>query len=285
MTTTKTTTKTTKEDKTMKTTTTTNRGSFSRAAIYAAHGIEFKAGKINSPLGWIAPLLVNGNAKLGKGVWTFSTLPGTGEYTAEINGQTVTVRGTCPCSCPGCYAQTGFYRMASTVRALALRTIIARDHLDFMTRAISAQIAAEGITLVRIHASGDFFSPEYVTAWREIARGASSSLFWSYTKGRDAERAFSDLENVNIVRSVIPGLGFNFGPCGYILRAYAALKEAGNSVHICRCGIDPDQHCVNCRGCSSHDFVLFVEHSTSYRAADDPQYDELRALVESQPRA
>ena len=35
--------------------------------IYAAYGIEYANGKIVSPLGEVAPLLVNGNAKLGKG--------------------------------------------------------------------------------------------------------------------------------------------------------------------------------------------------------------------------
>lgn len=255
-----------------------------KAAAYAAYGIEYGSGKIVSPLGMISPLLVDGNSKLGKGVWTFSTLPGTGSFSVEVDGQQVEVRGTCPCSCSGCYAQTGFYRMPSVILSNALRTIIARDHLDFMVRAISAQIAAEGITLVRIHASGDFFSPEYVEAWKRIAAAAPGTLFWSYTKNAAAEDAFQGLENVNIVRSVIPGLGFNFGPCGYILRAYEALRALGKDVYVCRCGIDPDQHCINCRGCSRNAFVLFIEHSTSYKAADDPDLPKLREIIESQPR-
>ena len=49
----------------------------SKKAIYAEYDIEYMNGKILAPVfGWINPLLVDGNSKLGKGVWTFSTLPG-----------------------------------------------------------------------------------------------------------------------------------------------------------------------------------------------------------------
>ena len=82
--------------------------------IYKSFGIEYQGGKIKAPeFGWISPLLIDGNSKLGKGVWTFSTLPGTAEYIAEFFGREYTAKGTCPCDCNGCYAQTGFYRMPS----------------------------------------------------------------------------------------------------------------------------------------------------------------------------
>lgn len=52
--------------------------------IYAEHGISYDmaSGKIYAPIldKWIAPLLVNGNEKIGKGVYHFSTLAGTKEY-------------------------------------------------------------------------------------------------------------------------------------------------------------------------------------------------------------
>lgn len=254
-----------------------------KKAIYAAFGIEYKSGKINAPVfGWIAPLLIDGNAKLGKGVWTFSTLPGSIEYTIELFGKMYTVKGTCPCTCPGCYAMTGFYRFESTVKALAIRTILARDYMDFVKRAIAAQIVAENIALLRIHAAGDFFSRDYVEMWHDVAKNAPSTCFWTYTKNREFENAFDDLPNANIVKSIIPGKGFNFGHCDYILRVYKALKEAGNSVYICRCGMDKNQHCVNCKGCATHDFVLFIEHSTAYKAENDPLFPELCAIIDGQ---
>ena len=250
--------------------------------IYASYGINYENGKIESPIGYIPELLINGNAKLGKGVWTFSTLPGTKEYSVNINGTEYTVKGTCTCDCIGCYAQSGFYRMTSTINALAIRTIIARDYLDFMRRAIMAQIKADNIKLLRIHASGDFFSLAYVTAWHEIAEHCNACVFWSYTKVQIFESMFDDLVNVNIVKSIVPECGFNFGHVDYIIDTYKKLLGLEKSVHICKCGVDKNQHCVNCKGCSENEYVLFIEHSTAYKAEQDPNYQALVNLINQQ---
>lgn len=253
--------------------------------IYAAYGIEFDGEKIAAPeMGKINPLLVNGNGKLGRGVWTWSTLAGTGLYAWTVDGKNYTTSGTCVCNCTGCYAQAGNYNFNSVKTALAVRTWLARNYLDFITRAIIAQIKADRIRIFRIHASGDFFSAAYIDAWREIATACPDTVFWSYTKNADAETAFNDISNVNIVKSCIPGIGFNFGHCDYIIDTYNKLKSAGKSVYICRCGVDPDQHCINCKGCSKNEYVLFIEHSTNYKAAADPLYPTLRAIVENQAR-
>lgn len=261
----------------------------SKQAIYEQYGIQYENGKIFHPVfGWINPLLVNGNAKLGKGVWTFSTLPTNKEYTvtlATVAGpQEFTVKGTCPCCCEACYATKGFYNMPSVITSLAMKTWIARNDVDFMTRAILAQIKADGILICRIHASGDFCSAAYTDAWRRIVAECPETVFWTYTKNAAAESAFDDLANVNVVKSIIHGYGFNFGHCDYIIRVYKALKAAGRKVHICRCGIDKNQHCTNCHGCVENEIVLFVEHSTDYKAEQDPAYAELKALIDSQDK-
>lgn len=247
--------------------------------IYAEYHIEYKAGKIHAPLyGWIAPLLVNGNAKLGRGVWTWSTLPT--NKTFEIDGETVS--GTCPCNCSGCYATKGNYNFSSVKKSLAMKTVLSYQHLHFVYRAISAQIKADNVKIVRIHAAGDFPNDAYIAMWQDIALENPDTIFWTYTKNKAAENAFDDIENANVVKSVIPGHGFNFGHCDYILDIYSALSSAGESVYICRCGIDNNQHCINCKGCMKHKFVLFVEHSTEYKAEADPLFPELAKIVESQ---
>ena len=255
----------------------------SKKEIYAAHGIQFENGKIFAPVfGWIAPLLVNGNAKLGAGVWTFSTLPTKGSFTVEIDGKVYIMPGTCACTCEGCYATKGFYNMPSTIKANAVKTLLAREYTDFVFRAISAQIEAEKIETIRIHASGDFFNDEYAAMWRKIAESFPGVNMWTYTKVSKYENLFDGLANANIVKSVIPGAGFNFGHCEYILDTFAKLKKSGASVHICRCGIDKNQHCANCKGCSKNDFVLFVEHSTSYKAEKDPAFAEIVKTIDAQ---
>lgn len=254
-----------------------------KKAIYAEYGIEYSKGKIYAPIyGWINPLLINGNAKLGKGVYTWSTLP-TNEYITYFeNGEMKVEKGTCPCKCSGCYACGGCYLFNSTKLSLARKTVLARLYMDFVKRAIMAQIKADKITICRIHAAGDFFSVAYVEMWRDVCTACPDCLFWSYTKNEIAEKAFDEIPNCNIVKSIIPGKGFNFGKCGYIMSLYYELKADGKSVYICRCGIDKQQHCTKCHHCAESEFVLFLEHGTKYDPLSDPLFPAFVALVESQ---
>lgn len=261
--------------------------------IYASFEINYKAGKIESPIGWINPLLINGNSKLGQGVWTFSTLAANVDYTAEINGEKVVVRGTCPCKCPGCYACNGCYKFHSTINSLARKTVLVRKHLDFVRRAILAQIIADKIAILRIHASGDFAigseseNESYLNMWCDVIAANPAVVFWTYTKVTAFESAFDRFNNANIVKSLIDCgsiKGLNYGKAGYLIALYKALKAAGKNVYICRCGVDKEQHCTNCHGCAINDYVLFLEHGTVYKPEEDPDYPAFIALVESQPR-
>lgn len=256
----------------------------SRKEIYAHNGIEFVNGKVNSPLGLIPLPLVDGNEKIGKGIYHFSTLPGTKEYTVTINGKKYQTKGTCVCDCIGCYAMTGNYRYSNTINNIGIRNVLARDYMAWLEKAIGAQIQAENIKFIRIHASGDFFSLEYAEMWKRLAMSFPGVTFWTYTKNAACESIFDGLDNANIVKSVIPGKGLNFGHCDYILSCYEFLKAAGKTVYICRCGIDKNQHCTNCKGCSKNEFVLFIEHSTSYKAEKDPLFPVIKTLIENQPK-
>ena len=296
-----------------------------RKVIYARHGIEYRKGKILSPINggmWITPPLVNGNDKIGKGAWHFSTLPGNISWHVNIALTTawkvcekkdskffgklvsyttvdnekpvyVDIDGTCACLCMNkdgkitCYAFTGNYNYETTKAYLAIRTILARNHMDFLKRAILAQIEAENIELCRIHAAGDFFNKEYAEMWKEIAETCKNTIFWTYTKVKQFETLFDGLENANIVKSCIPGFGFNYGPCKYIMNVYKYLKSKGKKVHICFCGIEKaagiePKHCTNCKSCSECDYVLFLEHSTDYKAEKDPLFPALVKLILSQ---
>ena len=252
--------------------------------IYNLYGIEYDGNNhINSPLGWIPLLLVDGNGKVGKGVYHYSTCPGNFMYDIVVNNMSYTVQGTCPCNCVGCYAMSGNYTRYGYDN-VGMRTLIAREYIDFMRRAIIAQIKADNIKLCRIHASGDFFSAEYVNAWKDIIKECPDCTFWTYTKNKAAENAFKDFDNANIVKSLIPHIGVNYGHCDYILAVYKELKRQGKTVYICRCGIDKNQHCVNCKGCSVNEYVLFIEHSTEYKAEKDPAFNELKTIIENQPK-
>ena len=66
--------------------------------IYEFFGIKYdtKTGKLVSPIGLVNPLLINGNSKIGKTVYHFSTLPGKKEYAVNYNGNVYSVFGSWP---------------------------------------------------------------------------------------------------------------------------------------------------------------------------------------------
>lgn len=259
----------------------------SKKMVYESYGIKYNSttGKIVSPIGEICELLKEGNGKTGKAVYTFSILPGTGVYEIDIFGKKYFVSGSCCCDCSGCYAKTGHYNHDNTIRSMAINTYLVNNHIDFVKKAIMAQLAWLGRGEIRIHAAGDFNTKDpdkYAATWKEIAKRFNSFRFWTYTKVKRFESLFDDLKNANIVKSVIPGIGFNFGHCDYIINAYYTLKELGESVYICKCGIDKQQHCEKCGVCATYKYVLFLEHSTKYNAEKDPLYSKLCEIVSNQ---
>lgn len=262
----------------------TKKARITKKDIYAQYGIAYSKGKIYAPFfkTWISPLLVNGNKKIGKGAYHFSILPGTAIFEVVLFGILYLVKGTCKCNCPGCYAQTGNYRFPSVKKSLALKTLLVRNDLDFVKRAILAQIKADKITICRIHAAGDFDSMAYAEIWRDIATACPDTVFWTYTKVKECETIFEGLSNANIVKSIIPGRGFNFGKCGYIIALYNELKAKGYKVYICECGFNDTRKCTDCCKCALYDFVLFLEHSTDYKGKEDALYPVLKNIVENQ---
>jgi hypothetical protein len=238
-----------------------------KKAAYAARGIVFDGTYLITPDGdKVRPLLKKGNSKTGRAVLTWS----------------ISIE-SCPCRCKGCYAATGCYLFPSVAALLKRHYLLAMYHLEFVDAAIRAQLdTLKDGAEIRIHAAGDFFNDAYAHMWRDIVRDYPRLIFWTYTKAIKYESMFDTFINANIVKSIIPGVGLNFGHCGYIADAYNKLTAAGESVHICRCGIDPNQHCAGCHSCSKYKYVLFIEHSTAYNAAADPDIARVAAIIAKQ---
>lgn len=228
--------------------------------------------------------LVEGNTKLGKKVYHASTLPTKKEFTITLkNGETITEKGTCPTTCNGCYGTEGRYKCSSTLFWIAKRTELLRRYPDAYFLLMAIQIKHENVEKLRIHATGDFITGE-ASGYINVLKQFPDLKAWTYTKckvvGEIAE--LNALPNCNVVKSIIPGHGFNFGTVAYIANMYYLLKRRNKSVYICRCGIDPNQHCSDCNGCSDHEYVLFIEHSTGYNAKTDYGYDKMVELIENQ---
>jgi hypothetical protein len=65
---------------------------------------------------------------------------------------------------------------------------------------------AKHIQALRIHDSGDFYAPQYIDKWTEIAKAHPDLKFYAYTKShhpklRERLNEFEKLPNVNIVQS------------------------------------------------------------------------------------
>lgn len=246
-----------------------------KSDIYRQYGIEYKDGKILAPTGdYIAPLLKKGNSKTGAAVYTYSQLAGAREWSTKYG----TICGTCAGTCDHCYACTGFYNMPSVRDALALNTILTGSArgLAFKKAAIIAQIKADNIKLVRIHAAGDFASVQDVNTWRDIVKACPDTLFWTYTKRTYPQLdELNALKNINIVPSIVCGR-VNFGTCEEIL----TLKEKCPGAYICPCGFDDNMHCENCKACATNKNVIFLLHSTpDYDGEKDPLYNILKGFV------
>jgi len=79
-----------------------------------------------------------------------------------------------------CYAQKGNYRYPSVVKGLNNRYNLSQT--DEFVPQMNATIILERPTHVRIHDSGDFYSPEYLNKWLTIAKQNKSVIFYAYTK-------------------------------------------------------------------------------------------------------
>lgn len=271
-----------------------------KADVYKKYGIEYKNGKILSPFNtWIPELIpVGTNTKIGNaGTWSIyhgnethnidEFGPATKTVLLDAGAESVT--GSCPCHCKGCYCDAGRYRFDAIKAGNIRKLLIARMYPDFMVRAISAQIIADGIGQLRIHAAGDFFSEDYVDAWIKIITGAPLVKFWTYTKYEYAVNAFDGIKNISVVPSMTPA-GINFGTCAELIERRAELIAAGYRVHVCACGTEYEKHCSDCKtGCKAIgqtcDYVLFIKHSTpDYKAGkkDPAEFDAVKTIIKSQ---
>lgn len=236
--------------------------------------------------GELFPLpLVKGNSKLGPNVWHASTLPTNKVISAQDGaGDTVTERGTCPLTCDGCYGDDrGRYKFNDNKYGLIMRTRLLREYMPTYYRIAVIQLENENIEHLRIHATGDFI-PGEALMWYDILKQFPNVKAWTYTKVKENDeiRMLNSLPNMNIVKSIIQGCGFNYGHVAYIANMFYRLKRLGKSVYICRCGIDDSQHCSDCDGCREHEYVLFLEHSTDYNARADYGYNKIVELINNQ---
>lgn len=113
-------------------------------------------------------LLTRGNGKLGEGIHAWSlpaveTCPGRSDLCSRV-----------------CYARSGRFKTRA-MRSRLAENLVAAQALAFVSR-IAAEVHRRGVHTLRIHVSGDFFDPDYVTKWASIARRCPRTTFYAYTR-------------------------------------------------------------------------------------------------------
>jgi hypothetical protein len=149
-------------------------------------------------------LLGNGNTKLQKTakefnvrIFNFSIPAGNDKKSGKI---------TCPFagSCLKlCYAKRGMYRFGNVERALTKRYEASKE--DNFVQTITdelAKVKKDKQIYIRIHDSGDFYSPSYFNKWLTIARLNPSVRFYAYTKSHSFIRGIELPENFDLIFSL-----------------------------------------------------------------------------------
>ena len=112
---------------------------------------------------------------------------------------------TCPGAnaCRGvCYAKQGRYLMAG-VKNARLHNFNASRASNFILQACAdLKRLVKRYNVVRLHDSGDFYSQEYLNAWKVIADTFPEIIFYAYTKSLHLDIETNRPANLRIVQSL-----------------------------------------------------------------------------------
>lgn len=147
-----------------------------------------------------------------------------GEYFVAIeeNGFGIPSVDTCPGRTPycedDCYAIESEYRTATAIKLQRnLDVLNEAGTVDNMTAQLMSMVddyeaQAEKLKIpeddrrIRIHWSGDFFSSDYATAWRNTIQANPDKKFWTYTRSFQPDTnvvpILSGLDNLDLFLSV-----------------------------------------------------------------------------------
>lgn len=114
---------------------------------------------------------------------------------------------TCPFAkacVKGCYANAGAYKFSNVAKAFQARFELTRKPAEFF-KAMVSEVKRKRAERVRVHDSGDFYNPEYLQLWLDIAHACPGVEFYAYTKSvswvKAAQRAGQVPKNFTFVFS------------------------------------------------------------------------------------
>lgn len=163
---------------------------------------------------------------------------------------------TCGRVCPGCYAIKEQTRWPSVVLGRNRRLEASKD--ESFAAKMSAEINKKKTRpkYFRVHASGDFYSQDYINAWETIAKEHPDIIFYAYTK-RKRKFSFAALQQLTnfIVIDSLQYKRLNYGPA----------DQAPEGSYICPDVKGADVSCgVSCTYCmvktAETAAPYFIEH-------------------------
>ena len=150
--------------------------------------------------------IAKGNSKIGRGIYSFSTLPGNDKYLLRLNktGELLTnIPGTCSKHCDGCF-NGGCYAVRDAklhhnvvIKAWGENTLLLRngklwgmleDFISYKNR----NLKCPGIKKFRINVSGEIQNKSELDNWATIARNHPEVKFGIYTKNYEALAEYFD---------------------------------------------------------------------------------------------
>lgn len=156
--------------------------------------------------------LSKGNSKIGKGIWSWSTLPGNSEHLLTLSsGKTAAlltdIAGTCSKHCESCFGH-GCYAVNSAklhhnvvIKAWAENTVLLRNGsafhmIDTFISKKNAKYKKSGdakdlvVKVFRINVSGEIESAEEFGNWNLLAESHPEVTFSVYTKNFESLSEF-----------------------------------------------------------------------------------------------
>ena len=134
------------------------------------------------------PLLMQGNAKVGTAIHIFS-LPAV----RTCPGATALCKNVC-------YARGFRYRFPSVRRRLQWNLKQSRSE-DFVDR-MAWEIRRCGAIVIRLHASGDFYDPDYCRKWLMVMQRVPRPRYFGYTRSWRTAEMVPILEEMATLRCV-----------------------------------------------------------------------------------
>lgn len=140
------------------------------------------------------PTITKGNMKIGKGIYSFSLLPGDEPLSTQSELLT-DIPGTCSGICGDCKKNCYAIRDAKlhnnvTIPAWAKNTLLMRNNLDDLMNKIDNFIKKHEVKTFRWQVAGEIESYEYLCKMNEIASNNPTVTFGAYTKRFDLIERF-----------------------------------------------------------------------------------------------